>query len=183
MTALRTALFAALLLAIIGCGNNPTPAKVKGTVTYKGQPLPGGTMTFAFDTGGGYSTAIQSDGAYSAVDLPLGNVVVSIETESFNPDKSNTPSYGDPKSKNSGGKKVGSGTKVPPGGEDGMRKMRMEQEGVAPGGGKGGFGPASPEDLAKLYVKIPTKYNNKLTSGLRMEIVRGLNEKNFELTD
>lgn len=183
MKLLKPLSFLVLVAAVVGCGGSQTPAKLKGIVTYKGQPLPGGNMTFSSDSGGGGGATINSDGSYSVTDLPVGTISVAIDTESFNPDRSKIPSYGDKKEKNSGSRPA-AGSKVPEGGESGMQAMRRKAEGVGGGGaGGGGFGPASAEDLAKMYVKIPSKYSDKRTSGLRVEVTRGVNEKNFELTD
>jgi hypothetical protein len=40
------ALSAVVLVALAGCGNYPKTAVVRGTVTYKGKPVPNGTITF-----------------------------------------------------------------------------------------------------------------------------------------
>lgn len=62
---------ALLLFSLAGCGKTPTqPAAVQGRVSYRGMPLPGGTIVFTPDTARGGSgplarAEIQSDGTYT----------------------------------------------------------------------------------------------------------------------
>jgi hypothetical protein len=62
---------------------------VTGKVTYKGQPLPGGTVVFHPAKGKPAAGTIQADGTYAIQGVPPGLVVVTIETESVKagPDK------------------------------------------------------------------------------------------------
>jgi len=60
-------------------------ASVSGKVTYKGEPLPAGTLTFHGQ--GNYLASIGADGTYSTTDLPIGKMVVTVETESANKNK------------------------------------------------------------------------------------------------
>ncbi len=86
-----------MLVVGLGCskGNMNTPAKLSGTVKYKGSPVTGGTMTLIPEGGGAIPVVIKPDGSYVAQDLPTGNVKVIIETESMNPHKKADPSkYG-----------------------------------------------------------------------------------------
>jgi hypothetical protein len=55
---------------------------VSGQVTYNGQPVTGGTITFYPQSGGAYPTSIDEKGAYAVSDLPAGEAAVSVETES-----------------------------------------------------------------------------------------------------
>jgi hypothetical protein len=76
-----------LFVLVLGCGSgrNPNvPASVSGKITYKGQPLKGGTIAF-MSKEGAYTGAIRSDGTYDIKDLPVGQMEVTIETESMNP--------------------------------------------------------------------------------------------------
>jgi hypothetical protein len=93
---------------------------VEGVVTLKGQPLPGGTIQFHPAKGKPIVAQIK-DGAYKAKDVPVGNLAITVETESLNPAKA----------------------------KDGAKLD------------------------AKNYVKIPEKYGNPETSGLRGEIKKG----------
>lgn len=167
------AALATLAVAVVGCGG-PTPAKIKGKVTYKGEPLPGGSIIF-FTSAGQYSTTIMNDGTYSAVDLPTGSATVVIETESLNPNAGATAL-----------EKMNTKDKQRSKGEALNAAARMKAEGRGgPGSGSGsGFdGPANKEDLAKMYMKIPSKYVDKRTSGLQVDLARGEQKKDFELTD
>jgi hypothetical protein len=91
-------LFLTLPLFVVlafGCGakNPQAPARVSGKVTYKGEPLKGGTLAFHTKDAGIYTCQIGSDGNYSIIDLPTGDLVVVVETESINPGKK-TATYG-----------------------------------------------------------------------------------------
>lgn len=86
------ALLAAFVLAL-GCAKNPNaPASISGKVNYKGQPLKGGKVTFHTKDAGMYTSAIDEDGTYSITDLPTGDLVVTVETESVKPKEQ--PTYG-----------------------------------------------------------------------------------------
>jgi hypothetical protein len=76
-----------LLVFVFACTTrNPNaPAEVSGRVTYKGAPVTGGTLAFHSKGGGAYSCPIDPEGNYIGTDLPAGEVVVTIETESLNP--------------------------------------------------------------------------------------------------
>jgi hypothetical protein len=142
----------------LGCGGSSnTPGKVEGKITYNGTALGGGTIRFESPSGGGvYGAGIKPDGTYSITDMSSGDMVVTIETESINPNKQ-IPSYGgapgDPMSK----------AMAP--------RAELEKQGVgkATSGGN--------------YVKIPDKYNNPQTSGLKVTVGKGNQTENFTLTD
>ena len=55
---------------------------VAGKVTYKGKPLPGGTITLHVAKGKPIRGSLRADGSYSVKDVPPGQVQVTIETES-----------------------------------------------------------------------------------------------------
>ena len=79
------ALFAGLLT---GCTANPqAPARITGTVTYKGSPVPAGTVVFHTENMGLYASPLKADGTYEVHDVPKGAFVVTVETESVNPKK------------------------------------------------------------------------------------------------
>lgn len=86
----------------LGCSpSNPNaPATISGNVSYQGKPVKGGTLTFHTNGFGSYPVLIRPDGTYAATDMPAGDMVVTVETESINPDKKK-PIYGD---KDSGSK-------------------------------------------------------------------------------
>jgi hypothetical protein len=160
------ALLATLLLT--GCKeNNPNaPARVHGKVTYNGSPVTGGSVTFHFKEGGPVTMGISEDGTYSAVDIPAGEAVVTVETESINPATKHS-SYG-----STGG---------------GMSGMYGKKSAVkkAPEG-KGEKASPAPEGTAAsqlVYVKIPKKYSAPATSGLSVTLKPGSQTHNIPLTD
>jgi len=126
---------------------------VSGTVKYKGQPVTGGSMTL-YVGDAGYPVAIDSNGHFTAYQLPEGEAIVTVDTEPLNPSKPKYPGSGRRKDKDKGGS--GSSSPAPE--------------------GKGG-GPAG------TYVKIPAKYRTKDKSDLRLTLKAGSNRKDFELTD
>lgn len=174
--ALRAAPLLAGLLVVLGCGpSNPNaPARVTGRVMYNGSPVTGGTLTFHTKEGGQIPLGIAADGTYSAVDVPEGDIVVTVETESLNPNRK-MPEY-------KGG--TGSG----PAAMYGKGKFGPQGGGPsgsgAPGGKGAQLGPA-PEgvNIATTYMKIPDKYAKPETSGLTVTLKKGEQVKDFELTD
>jgi hypothetical protein len=162
MTKGRLFLVLPLILALVsGCVKNPNaPAQVSGTVTYNGQPLKGGMLTLHSKDAGVYSAGIRSDGTYSATDLPAGEMVVTVETESVNPNKK-TPQYG-------------GGRGAPP--PKGAGPQPYKPPGAPADAGTKGPDPAE-------YVKIPAKYADPKKSGLTVTLSQGRQTHNFELTD
>src|SRR5918994_535932 len=81
-------------LALLGCliiglgcttGNNAAPARVSGSLAYNGQPIKAALMKFHTPEGVAYAAQVSADGTYSATDIPVGELIVTIETDSFNP--------------------------------------------------------------------------------------------------
>lgn len=77
----------ALLLigaGVLGCSkSNPhAPARVSGSLTYKGTKITAGSMAFVTPDGVSYAAQIAPDGTYSATDVPTGELIVVVETES-----------------------------------------------------------------------------------------------------
>jgi hypothetical protein len=74
-----------VLLAVLGCGEKTNEGEVSGTVTYQGQPLPQGTVTF-FDSSNKYlasSAIVKGTYAISApLKMPIGPVKVAVTTPS-----------------------------------------------------------------------------------------------------
>jgi hypothetical protein len=58
---------------------------INGKVTYKGEPLPGGTVTFHPAKGKPIVGKLQADGSFSVKGVPVGPTRVAIETESVKP--------------------------------------------------------------------------------------------------
>lgn len=180
MAKLRAVLMSVVVIGVVvgcGAGGSQTPVDLSGTVTYKGEPLKGGYMAFHTDNHGIINTTIRSGGKYE-IKLPADTMRVTIETESFNPNKAAAPTYGP---ETAGGSRAVRG--APPGGEMKGKAERMQAEGKGGGPAAGGFGPAPKEELEKLYTKIPQKYAYKETSGFSLQLQPGKQTKDFELTD
>lgn len=71
---------ASLMLAVglTGCGSKLN--SVTGKVTYKGQPLPNGSVMFIGDNAKGDSSPIEADGTYNIKNAPLGMVKITVTT-------------------------------------------------------------------------------------------------------
>jgi hypothetical protein len=161
------------LVVLAGCrpGNPNAPASVSGQVTYKGETLTAGAVSFHSKEKGIFQAPIEPDGTFRAVDIPAGDLAVTVETESANPELAKkTPDYkggfgggGDSKyGKGGGGKKQQPAKKA--------AQTSPTPEGMKQGGGK--------------YVKIPSKYSDPGKSGLSAKISAGKNDGlKFELTD
>ncbi len=150
-----------LFLALVpGCSkNSATPCSVNGKITYKGEIVPAGSITFHVAEGGIFTYSLK-DGAYSGTDLPAAEMVVTIETESANPKGRPNATYG-------GQGREGAS---PDAYAAKMREMGKVPEGAAPANAGG-------------YVKIPDKYSSKDKTPLKVTLTKGKNEKNFDLTD
>ena len=146
---------AALLAALaVGCSSSRSQGKISGKVTLNGQPLPAGNLTFHSEGKGSYNAPLMRDGTYQVVDVPVGAMVVTVDTEFLNPNKK-VPTYGGEKGKD-------------------MYKERMAAEQKA--------GTMS-RDGADPYVKVPEKYRNAKTSPLKATVAGGKQVLDFTLTD
>jgi len=154
MTTPRLLSLAILILAIVllGCSKNPqAPAKISGSLAYKGQPIKAGTMQFHTPQGVAYSAQISTDGTYSATDLPEGELIITVETEHLNP------------------------AKKPPvaTSKDAEKRKKMMQSREQPQGSA-----VVPEEP---YIKIPEKYSNPKTSPLTVTLKSGRQVHNVDL--
>jgi hypothetical protein len=149
--------FVLLLGLTAGCVHkNPSaPGTVSGKVTSGGKVVPAGNIAFHHPDKGTYRSTLDSDGTYAITDLPTGELVVTVETESVNPGKK-APTYG------------------------GDKGSKMYQERLAAEQKKGMAAARTPP---QTYVKIPAKYANSKTSPLKATIVAGRQVKEFDLTD
>jgi hypothetical protein len=167
------ALLPLVFLLAYGCsGAKQGPAGVSGKITYKGQPVTGGTIYF-FPEGSGssYSNGINEDGTYLVTDVPSGDCSVSIEALP-DPGKDKGPVYGGER-----------GEQAAKAAEEAKAKHK-DKSGMGAGQGMGspipGGGPSSPQGK---YMKLPEKYADPKTSGLKANIKKGSNTQNFDLTD
>lgn len=151
----------ALLLACLslGCGGgNPlAPANISGSVTYKGKAVPAGTVQYVTSDGVAYSSPIAKDGTYSITDLPVGDMVVVVETKS---------------AKEQAVKKD----------KDLERRMGSVQS--RPGSNEPGSAASAAAAVeAPVYMMIPEKYEKKETSPLTFPVKAGRNVNPIELID
>jgi len=127
-------------------------------VIYKGQPLPGGIVTFLTKDNHSVSATIQEDGTYEITKVPTGSVTICVETESLNP--------------------------VMPPAQAGMG-VRKEQGFIMPESMRGRVPKemARPEEppLTGKYVKIPKKFTDPEQSGLTYVVQRGKQVHDIEL--
>jgi len=143
-TLFSIAVFVISTLTLAGCAKNPhAPASISGSVSFNGQPIKAGSMKFHTAQGVAYDAQLTGDGTYSATDIPEGELVVTVETESISPHK-----------------------KGPKGAEAAMRaKAGITQPPPA--------GMAAPVDPSAFYIKLPEKYNNPKTSPLTVTVKSG----------
>ena len=141
--------------AVVGCGGkNPlAPASISGSVTYQGKTVTGGSVQFVTSGGTPYSSPISVDGTYAISDLPIGEMVIVVETESANPEL-----------------KAASG-------KDADRRNAMM------GGRKGpnGQGGGTSSGLEPKYLKIPEKYSKSKTTPLSYTVKNGRQVHSIEL--
>ena len=76
--------FAGFALAAAGCGGGT--ATVAGTVTFRGQPVPGGSVVLYCADKQIVRGLIGPDGAYSIPNVPLGAATVTVQTHARVPD-------------------------------------------------------------------------------------------------
>jgi hypothetical protein len=69
---------------LAGCGG-PATGSVSGKVSYKGQALKGGTVTFIPKSGDPHTSPIQEDGSYAMAKIPAGAATITVETTSVRP--------------------------------------------------------------------------------------------------
>lgn len=92
--------FALTSAAVIGCGSEAAKVPVRGKVTFKGQPLTDGTVTFvAQGSGVTAAGAIKPDGTYElhsgkpGAGIAPGNYKVSIAPAFYDPTTGSPPKF------------------------------------------------------------------------------------------
>jgi len=171
----RLLLVAPLLagLLLIGCKSSSTPARVEGKVTYKGALVTGGTITFhpvageVTGAGGNYQCQIKGDGTYSGDQMPSGEMVVTVETETINPNPKDRPKD----VQIMGAQAQGEGAQA--GNPNAMREKMIAM----------GRAPQDAGKMSGTYVAIPVKYASAKDSPLKVTLNRGKNTFNPELQD
>jgi len=143
-----------IVCAALGCSQNKlAPARVSGSISYKGTPIKAGTMQFCTSEGAAYNAQISSDGTYTATDLPEGEMVVTVDLEGINPEKKAHT------------------------GKDAEKRMKMVSQQPPPG-----VATSAPMPT-QFYMKLPAKYANPKTSPLTVTLTKGRQVHNFDLTD
>ena len=71
-------------LMLAGCGGRSL-GTVSGKVSYKGQPVKGGTVAIIPKAGGVLQGPIQEDGSFSIDKVPTGPATITVETASVRP--------------------------------------------------------------------------------------------------
>ena len=170
---LGSGLLLASCMLILGCSNENKefPAQVSGKVTYKGAAVTGGIITLYTAEGSPIQAPISNNGTYLFPNLPIGQMTVTIDTDSVNPESMKKEEY--------------KGGKGPGGGAAGMYKMKSAPMPTLKKGQENSKSPV-PEGTQvneAVFVKIPAKYKAKGTSGLSMELKAGKQTKDFELND
>ena len=61
----RAVALATIVAALSGCDGNPRTGTVRGTVTYRGKPVPNGTVSFIPDAGPSATGELKPDGSYA----------------------------------------------------------------------------------------------------------------------
>jgi hypothetical protein len=148
------------LVLALGLGCAPKTAKLQGKVTYKGAPVTAGTVTFHTPTGGIFPYGLHADGTFSGFDMPPGDYVVTVETETANPKGHKDVTYGGAKNKEGAA-------------DPNQYKERMMKSGQIP----------ETVVTAGPYVPIPKKYASKDKSPLKKTLSGGSNEVNLDLED
>jgi hypothetical protein len=173
---IKRLLFLVLPLAcvfLVGCRTSSTPGNLSGVVKHKGSPLRGGTITFCAPEGGTYGPArIKGDGTYAISGLPVGELVVVVETDSANPkNQISMDQYGQGKKPN---------IKDPNAPKDKDAKDPKDAK-IGPGRGRPADIPAGGAGEPGKFDAIPEKYNRKETSTLKVDVVAGSQTKNFDV--
>jgi hypothetical protein len=170
-----------ILIILTGCGGGKTAAaKVSGKVTLNGEAVTGGSMYFHTEAGV-YTASIDEEGSFALLDVPPGEVAVTVDNEFLDPNKK-TPTY-------TGGSSATPAMKTPGGGPAGKYGAAMS----GPSGGqatqykgKGMQIAAPPEGAATVkvgtFVKLPDLYKKRETTTIKFKIEPGNNTQNIEMT-
>jgi len=155
---LGMALLLPSLVLALGCTGGGK-GKISGKVTFKGAPMPGGSINFRADDGKEYGSSIGPDGAYYVENVPSGNMKVYISI---------------PVDKGSGA--VG----VPKGREKEMEGKMKPPPGAPPEAMKAYEGSKEKHDKIP---NIPDKYKSPDSSGLTFTVKSGSNTYDVPLSE
>jgi hypothetical protein len=86
----RIALVSVAFLLVVGCGSNSNKGELKGTITYKGQPVNAAAILLypsADKDAVSTSVPVGQDGAFSSADVPPGDYRIVVKAASVPPGK------------------------------------------------------------------------------------------------
>ncbi len=139
------------LVTAAGCGS--PKGTVSGKVTFKGQPLPGGTISFVPEKGGAVTADIQEDGSFTAPNVPTGPAKITVETMSVRPQA-----------------------------ESGVKPMTPPPDAIPPGIDPKNLPPAMrAKTQEKKFVPIPEGYGDPEKSELTYTVKSGKQVHNVDL--
>lgn len=143
---------ASVLLCLAGCG--PRTGTVTGEATYKGQPIPGGLLTFRpVDPSQNSATyELDRDGKFK-LELPVGEALICIDNREFEPQPATTPA-------------ILPGMNLPAEVAKSMAASSKESKKVS-----------------DRWVKLPEKYYQIETSDLRITVKGGEQSEIIEFED
>lgn len=152
-------LFVAAVLLAAGCG--PGQGKVSGTVLFEGKPVPGGIVRFIPTNSrfGVVSAELDESGNFGPLMLPAGEAIVSIDNRKFAPPPP----------------RVGA-VPPPPGLSAELRSKMNGSPAARPQ-------PVQDPAVAARYVKIPDRYYQAETSGLKITVGTGDQRHEIKLTN
>jgi hypothetical protein len=153
-----------------GCGPGlKDRGTVRGKVTIGGKPLNMGTVQFLASNDRSGTASIKEDGTYEMTDAPVGECTITVTTPQGGPGSRMAPGARGPggpggaPNPGTGGAKSGA-TKPPAGIIGGGDGMQMSSP--------------TPIDFSKA-VRIPDRYSNPETSGLKFTVVKG--EQSYDI--
>jgi hypothetical protein len=156
----RWALFATLATLMCGCsGKGGAPGRVSGRVLIDSKPLPGGTVVFRSTAPKSFPVTVKLDenGNYAEVELPAGEVTVTVDNRALMPPAPR-----------------GAGIEIPKGLAPEVRAKVEARNRSTP--------PPRPKNQAGTYVPIPARYQLAETAeDLKFTVQSGDQKHDIEL--
>jgi hypothetical protein len=151
MKALRLGRFGVVLALLSAAGCGPAMVKVSGRVLFKGEPLPGGLVTFRPESNrvAGVTALIDEQGHYEAT-LPVGVVRACVTNQHLKPFEPRPP-----------------GALLPEKLTPEIRKTIDDASKTRPAGGNAGHNTKRPPGR---YVEIPHRYYNPESAELVLRV-------------
>jgi hypothetical protein len=146
-----------MFVALLGCSSQWPTAEVSGKITYNGEPIPVGMITFMAADGSGHAdTSSIQDGEYALPRAPIGAVKIQILGSSGSI---------------AGASPANARRRV----TSGQRKLAESM------GAKLAPKPSESQPKGKSF-KLPTRYSNAETSGLSYEVTPGTQTHDIALS-